>query len=203
MSPKTIGMVSGLLVIASVIPYSIRVWQNKIHPNPTSWSLWTLIGLSLLLTYKSSGATDSVWPSVFGFTNPLLITLILTTRRERWRRFDRVEKACLALGLISLGAWLLVHDNDDLTQYALYLAIVADGCAVLPTIKFVWNEPEKERPLAWCCFGTGYGLAVFAITDHTFSNYVLPIYMFCGAWCVAIPLIVYRLRSKSPLSEWI
>ncbi|MEK7209134.1 MAG: hypothetical protein AAB677_02655, partial [Patescibacteria group bacterium] len=80
MSAETIGLTSGLLVVASVIPYSIRTYQGKVQPNLTSWSLWTLIGLALLLTYKSSGAEANVWPAVFGFTNPLLITIIVLRR---------------------------------------------------------------------------------------------------------------------------
>lgn len=197
-----IGMISGLSVIISVIPYSIRVYQGKIRPNLTSWSLWTLIGLALLLTYKSSGAGANVWPAMFGFANPLLVTILVLRQHGGWARPNRIEVACLVLGLLSLGFWFGVRENKELSQYALYLAIIADACAAIPTIMFVWTEPDGDRPFAWAFFAVGYGLAIFAITEQTFANYVLPIYMFFGAGIIALPLALHRWRQKAPLSEW-
>ncbi len=203
MSAETIGLISGLLVIVSAIPYGIRTYQGKIQPNLTSWSLWTLIGLVLLFTYKSSGAEANVWPAVFGFTNPLLITILVLKRRGEWTKPNRVEVACLVFGLLSFGLWLGVRESKELSQYALYLAIVADACAAIPTIVFVWTQPNGDRPFAWAFFAVGYGLAIFAITEHTFANYVLPLWMFFGALSIALPLALYRWRQKVPLSEWI
>lgn len=203
MSVEIIGLISGLLVIISVIPYGIRTFQGKIQPNLTSWSLWTLIGFALLLTYKSSGAEANVWPAVFGFTNPLLVTVLILQRRGEWTKPNRIEVACLIFGLLSLGLWLGVRESKELAQYALYLAIIADACAAIPTIVFVWTQPNGDRPFAWSFFAVGYVLVIFAITEHTFANYVLPLYMFFGALSVALPLIIYRWRQKSPLSEWI
>jgi hypothetical protein len=203
LNTETIGLISGLLVVVSIVPYAIRTWQDKIHPNLTSWSLWALIGLALLLTYKSSGAGSNVWPAVFGFTNPLLITLLVLKKHGRWTKMNRVEIVCLILGLIALGIWIVVHDKQELAQYALYLAIAADISAAIPTFVFVWTQPDGDRPFAWVFFAVGYGLAIFAITEHTFSNYVLPLTMFLAALSVALPLVLYRWKKKIPLSEWI
>lgn len=203
MSVEMIGLISGLLVIVSAIPYSIRTYQSKIQPNLTSWSLWTLIGFTLLFAYKSSGAEANIWPAVFGFTNPLLITVLILQRHGEWTKPNRIEIICFVLALLSLGLWLEVHKSKELAQYALYLAIVADTCAAIPTIIFVWTQPDGDRPFAWSFFAVGYGLAIFAISEHTFANYILPLYMFFGALIIALPLIIYRWRQKSPLSEWI
>jgi hypothetical protein len=81
MNAEIIGWISGFLVMINVVPYGIRVFQGKIHPNLTSWSLWTIIGLALLLAYKSSGAKANFYPAIFGFTNPFLITLLVLRRQ--------------------------------------------------------------------------------------------------------------------------
>lgn len=203
MSAETIGLISGLLVAISVIPYSIRTYQGKVQPILTTWSLWTLIGLALLLTYKSSGAEANVWPAVFGFINPLIITVIVVWRHGGWTRPNRIEAACLVFGLLSIGLWLEVRESKELSQYALYLAIVADLFAAIPTIAFVWAQPDGDRPFAWACFAVGYGMTIFAITEPTFANYILPLYMFVGALSITLPLVLYRLRHKIALSEWI
>jgi len=76
LNATTIGLLSGALVFLSIIPYAIRTYDGKIRPVPTSWSLWSFIGLAVLLTYRSAGANANVWPAVFGFINPTLITIL-------------------------------------------------------------------------------------------------------------------------------
>ncbi|MBI2097433.1 MAG: hypothetical protein HYT46_00645 [Candidatus Vogelbacteria bacterium] len=199
---EEIGLISGLLVTASVIPYAIRTYQNKIHPNLVSWSIWALLGLALLLTYHSSGATTNVWPAVFGFTNPLLITILAFWRGEK-KRPNKLEVACLIIGIASIIFWWFVQDAKQLAQYALYIAIVADAAAAIPTIAYVWQTPNGDRPFAWLLFGVGYGLALFAIEEHSFANYILPVYMTVGSSFVALPLVLHRLRERVPIAQWV
>ena len=203
MSAQGIGLLSGGLVVLSIIPYAFRVYQKKIHPVPTSWTLWSLIGLALLLTYRSSGAGANVWPAVFGFTNPVLITILAIRQKERWKKLESYEWACLIFGLASLTAWVFVQNSKELSQYVLYLAIIADLCAAIPTFIFFKREPMKDRPFAWICFAIGYFLAIFAITDRTFANYALPIYMSVGSSAASLLLIFPRLKNKTPLREWV
>ena len=203
MRAETIGMISGGLVICSVIPYALRTYQGKIKPNVTSWGLWTLIGAALLLTYKSSGAADNIWPAVFGFTNPFLVTCIALWRNGKRETLTKVDWVCLTVSLISLLLWCLTRDEKGLAQFALYLAILADGAAAVPTIVYAWSQPREERPIPWVMFSIGYGVAIFAITDHTFANYILPLYMSLGTFVISVPLIRYQLRQKIPLRQWI
>ena len=203
MDAEKIGIISGVLVVASIVPYAIRTYQKKVHPNLTSWSLWTLIGLTLLLTYKSSGAEANIWPAVFGFTNPLLIVLLLMQRRRHWIRMSRGESVCLIFGVGALVLWANVRDRQEFAQCALYLALAADLCAAIPTFVFVWTHPDGDRPFAWCLYATGYGVATLAITQHTFANYALPLYMFFISLFVALPLSIFRWKRRIPLKEWI
>ncbi|MEK7583719.1 MAG: hypothetical protein AAB490_00605 [Patescibacteria group bacterium] len=203
MSKETIGLLSGAIVIVSVIPYAIRVYQRKIHPNVTTWCLWTIIGLALLLTYRSSGASANVWPAVFGFTNPLIVAGLIIWKKNDWEPLSTVERVCLAVGLLSLVLWLWLRNDREMVQFALYLAIIADACAAIPTAVFVWTKPMEERPFAWGLYAIGYGIGIFAITEHTVANYALPVYMFIGASSIALPLVIHRIRYRMRLAEWL
>ena len=197
------GLASGFFVFVSIIPYGIRTWQGKIKPNVTSWSLWTVIDLTILLTYKSSGAEDNVWPAVFGFTNPLLTAILAIKRKGEFGKVSGLEKSCLIISLASLAMWVYLHENRNLVQYALYIAILADLCAAIPTIFFVWKNPLGDRPFAWGLFSLGYGLAIFSISENTIANFALPLYMFFGALSITSILSVHRIRNHIPLKEWI
>jgi hypothetical protein len=196
-------MLSGSLVVLSVIPYATRVYQGKIDPVPTSWSLWSLIGLALLLTYKSAGAKANIWPAMFGFSNPALVTALSACRGKKWARPEPHEWVCFVLGITSLVAWWFVRKNQELSQWTLLLAIAADLCAAIPTLIFFKNRPEKDRPFAWFLYAVGYFIAVFAITERTFSNYVLPLYMTAGSLIAGLFLAIPRIRCGVPFKEWI
>jgi uncharacterized membrane protein HdeD (DUF308 family) len=203
LKPETIGLLSGILVIISAIPYIIRTYQKKIRPNITSWSLWTVMGLAILITYRSSGAKDNAWPAMFGFTNPLIITIIALLKKGERKKMEDMEKVCLVFGLLAIILWIAVRTQQELVQYALYLAIIADACAAVPTLFIVWKEPDADRPFAWGMFGIAYAVSIFAITEHKVSNYALPIYMALAALSITLPLAWHRWKTKAPLSEWI
>ncbi len=203
MDTRTIGLLSGLCVIISIIPYIIRTWQGKIRPNPVSWLTWSLIGFALLVTYRSSGAEDNIWPAVSGFINPTLISLLLLYKGVARKKLEWYEKTALVICLVSLGLWAYVRKSESLSSFALYLTMFADSWATLPTIVSVWKEPDSDRPFAWAIFGVGYGITIFAIQEHTFANYALPIFMITAAILITTPLALYRMREKIRLGEWI
>lgn len=203
MSAHSIGALSGSLVFLSIVPYAIRTYEGKIQPVPTSWSLWSLIGLAVLLTYRSAGAAANVWPAVFGFTNPTVITILSVWRHGEWKKPTFSERLCFLFGVASLAMWIFMRKNPDLAQYGLYVAIAADICAAVPTIVFVWKEPEQDRPLAWIIFAIGYFLAIFALPQDTLANWILPLYMSLVALVVAFPLTLHRLSQRAPLKQWV
>ena len=190
------------MVFLSIIPYAIRTYEGKIQPVPTTWLLWSFIGLAVLLTYRSSGAEANVWPAVFGFVNPVVITILSIWKGSQWKKPSRAERFCFVFGVISLGMWIFMRRNPHLAQYALYVAIAADIYAAIPTVIFVWREPDRDRPFAWVLFAVGYFLAVFAIPENTLANWILPLYMALVALVVAFPLALHRLRHHIPLRHW-
>jgi len=202
LSAESIGAWSGGLVFLSIIPYAIRTYEGKIQPVATTWSLWSLIGLAVLLTYRSSGAEANAWPAVFGFVNPAVITILSVWRRGPWKKPTVWERFCFSFGVASLAMWIFMRQSPNLAQYALYVAIAADICAAIPTIVFVWREPDRDRPLAWVIFALGYFLAIFAIPQDTLANWILPLYMTLVALIVAFPLALHRLRHRVPLKYW-
>jgi hypothetical protein len=202
LSAESIGAWSGGLVFLSIIPYAIRTYERKIQPVPTTWSLWSLIGLAVLLTYRSSGAEANAWPAVFGFVNPILITTLSVWRQGEWKKPTLSERFCFLFGVASLAMWIFIRRDANLAPHALYVAIAADICAAIPTILFVWRHPDRDRPFSWMVFAMGYFLAIFAIPQDTVANWILPLYMTVVSLVVAFPLALYRLRQRMPLKDW-
>ena len=197
------GRISGFLVFISVLPYAWRIYQRKTTPNLMTWVIWSFLGLALLLTYKSQGAGENIWPAIFGFTNPVIVTICILWRADFSKKISFIDIACFVIAGISFTIWLFVKENKIYSAYANYVAIFADFCAVIPSLLYYWKSPQNDRPLAWVLFGIGYGIGILAIKDGKVSDYVLPIYMSVMTIIIAVPLILYRIRMSSPLKEWI
>lgn len=202
-SPVTVGYISAAVVAVSGMIYATRTWQSAIRPNITSWALWSVLGFALLVTYRDSGAGESVWPAVIGFFNPCVITAIAIYRRGERKPMTVWERRSILLCFVALALWLLVRGEKELVLYALILSILADACAIVPTYIGIIEDPESDRPGVWAIYGIGYGISAFAIEEHTLANYLLPGYMFFGALGVAAILAWPRLKQRVPISRWI
>lgn len=208
------GALAGILVVASAVPYSIRTWQGKIVPHVGSWSLWTFIGLAILLTYRSAGAEDNLWPAIFGFTNPLLVTLIVLRNRRKdgtkpitprgmWNELTALDRVCVAFGFAALGLWLYAGHDPKLHTMSLVTAVLADAGAAVQTVVFLWKKPGEDRPFAWSVYAAGYGTSFLALPNYSFDNIIVPAYMTITALFIALPLVLHRIRTKAPIGEWI
>jgi hypothetical protein len=199
---KFFGVVSALVVLASYPIYGIRVWQRKIVPNISSWIIFTIIAVALFLTYRSSGAKENGWTTL----GPLVGTtsiLIIALSRSKERKMVRTDRVCLIIGSLTIVAWFLTKQDRNLVQYALYLGIMADFIGIVPSAIFLKKHPEKDRPAMWMIFSFGYFLSMFAITEHTFANWSLPVFMTFAPALVWVSLVKYRIKNKIPVKEWI
>lgn len=203
MNPQTIENVSTGICIIGALPYIYRAYRREIDPQITSWALWSFIAFALLLTYKDAGDGASYGPAVVSFISPTAVFIILVFQRERWAKLELLDYACIGFGIAALATWAWMRTEKDLAQYALYLALVADACAGVRTIYFVWTNPSRDRPFAWIVFSLGMGVSILAVGEHSPANMAYAVYMTIGSLISATPLVVYRLWHRVPLREWI
>lgn len=212
------GKISGIIVTAGIFPYVWRVWRREITVNLVSWLIWLIAVFALVANYKVSGATENVWPAYFSCFNVTLIVLIALFRGKR-HPLHWYDWVCFVLGIISIAVWVVLTipqllkfieshvgylgTKKEIATYALCIGILADAFAAVPTFLFLLKEPWEDRPFAWLTYSFGYSLSFFAITEHTFANYVLPVYMTGMAAVICYPLIKYRIQQRIPIKQWI
>jgi len=200
---KFFGILSALVVLASYPVYIVRIWQRKIVPNISSWTIFVIVSVALCLSsYSSSGAGTNSWVTLGPLIGCLaiLISALIRSKEKSIKIFDIV---CLLSAILSIAFWYFTRQNRELVQYALYLGILTDFIGLLPSINFLTKNPEKDRPAMWFIFSIGYLLSMPAITEHTFANWFLPSFMVVAPAFVWVPLMKYRVKNKIPIREWI
>ena len=185
-----IGVAAGVVALLALVPYLVTIWQGKTRPNRATWWIWTSVSFVIVVSYHSSGASNTIWlPACVAVCHLLIAIVSLKYGEGGWNRFDR---ACLLGAGISLLLWW--RFNSPLI--ALLINIVIDFLGSLPTIRKSYYEPETEALLPWMIFLTASILNLFAIEHWSFALLIYPFYYFCSSATIAILLLHSKMRVQ-------
>ncbi len=198
--PYYLGLLAQFILAVSILPYTISIFRGTVKPNRISWFIWSVIGFAFWLITPATADEVTKMLTLIFMINPTII-FILTLFKGAYIKPDRLELFSLFVGLFAIVIWYFYRQNSGI--FPISMAIFADFCALLPTLRFVFATPDEEAPLAWVCFFLGSLIAVFGIEQYTLESLLLPIYMTIGAFCVVFPLIRYRIRMRIPIRNWI
>ncbi|MBN2816631.1 MAG: hypothetical protein JXQ67_08100 [Campylobacterales bacterium] len=197
---ETIGIIAQMIVASSIIPYVISIFRGTVKPNRVSWFIWSIVGFTFWLVTPDTADTITKMLTFTFMINPTIV-FILTLFKGENTHPDRLEKFSLTIGLFAICVWYFARESAGILP--IFIAIVADFCALIPTLRFVYTSPQEEAPLAWILFFVGFSLALFGVENYNLLNLALPSYMLFGSLFVAYPLVRYRLKMKIPLRHWL
>ena len=195
-----LGFLAQFILAISILPYVISIFRGTVKPNRISWFIWGIIGFAFwLITPQTADEVTKMLTIIF-MVNPTII-FILTLFKGENTKADTLEKFSLLVGLSAILIWYIYKDSSGI--FPISIAIAADFCALVPTLRFVFISPQEETPLAWIFFFLGSFIALFAIENYSLESILLPIYMTIGSFFVVFPLVRYRIKMKIPLRNWI
>jgi hypothetical protein len=200
LEPYYFGLLAQFILAISIVPYTISIFRGTVKPNRISWFIWSVIGFAFwLITPNDADQVTKMLTLIF-WINPTLIFILTLFKGENIKP-DTMEKFSLFVGLTAILVWVIFRDSSGVLPTI--IAIAADFCALLPTLRFVIKSPDEEAPLAWICFFLGSFIAIFGIEHYTLESLLLPVYMTFGAFLVVFPLIRYRIKMRIPMRHWI
>ena len=185
-----IGGVAGTLSAVAYVLYIVSTVKGPTRPNRATWSILTLVGLIILMSYYNEGARETIWVPLAYVLGPLIITLFAIKYGEGgWKGLD---KWCLT-GAIA-GALLWTISGSALL--ALLINIGVDLLALLPTIKKAYLRPEGEDRTAWALEAAASFINLAAVKPWTFSIWIYPVYLAVFNGLIAALLIYGRYKKK-------
>lgn len=199
---QMLGLVSQIVTAASVVPYVRGTLRGVIVPNRITWAIWSVIGISLYVTAKANPNSDEIavmFAAVLAI-NPSVI-FFLAVWKGSTEPIGRMEMLAVLVAAIALALWWHTREAPGLSPTL--LAILADVCALVPTIRFVMQSPDQDRPAAWACFTVGSIFAILGTQQWNLESLVLPVYMALASLFIVVPLVRYRMKNRIPVREWI
>lgn len=191
---ETLGIIAGVIALLAYIVYIISILRGQSKPNRATWWIWAFMGLVLALSYKFSGASNTVWVPYMEFLGPLSIAL-LSIKYGEGGITSKTDIFCLLGAVTSVILWIVF--NSPVIALVTNLAI--DSFAIIPTIKKSYLRPEGEDFWAW--FGTGFAdtLNMFAVERFTFAILLYPIYMLVSDLII---IFILFLKKKNIMKDF-
>jgi hypothetical protein len=197
------GILAGVLTAFAWILYNVHVSQKKTRPNRATWSILTLVGILILISYYDGGARETLWvPAVYVIGT--FITALLSVfyyGEGGWTPFD---KRCLAIAIGSVLVWFILRSYVPHASLAVLLINIGiDFVGLLPTIRKSWCRPRFEDPTAWIIeflssFINLFAVTTWALTIDSFSIWVYPTYLATVNGIIALILV---LRGTKKLKK--
>jgi len=168
---EAVGILSGVIQIAAIVPYIRDMLRGTTRPNIVSWGIWTFEVLITLSAQLSAGAS---WSLILLISATIINITVVMLGIFGWgyKKFGWIEGICLTL---SVGALVLWHITA-MPLVAIMFAIAADGIAYIPTIVKAYRDPRSETASFWFLLGIVGLLSAVSSINLNVANLAFPLY---------------------------
>lgn len=164
-----LGILSGIVQIGSVIPYTRDIVRGSTRPNAVSTGLWTLLSGIAFVAQISAGASWSII-LVGGITFNCALITILALCGYGYSKYGKLDWFCLVVGLISIVAWALSKNPI----VAIALVIIASFISNIPTVVKTYKAPKSEHSFSWFLVVIASSLSLLSTTQLNAQNLLYP-----------------------------
>lgn len=162
--------------ISLVFAYKTIIRDIKSGITPfviASWIVW--VAEDVLLTAgdvaKHVELSSILLPVVWTIGSSVILIIF---SKEKFTGFGSLDKLCLFLGALGLGAWLVTAVNGNaMPELGLAGAILALTAACVPTFKEEFLTPGPAK--AWLLFVAGSVFDLLAVKQWDFYNTLVPV----------------------------
>lgn len=171
---KYLVIFSAAVTLYFTLGYVKATIKGLVLPNKVTWFLWGLAPMiAFFATLSSAGFSFGQLPVFMaGFTPFLVFGASFINKKSFWK-VTAFDFSCGIVSVITLLIWYYTKDPN----LAIFLAIVSDGLAALPTLIKAWRHPETESitPFAAGIFTTSVGFT--AVGTWNFAHLAFPLYL--------------------------
>ena len=181
-SPEFVYL-AALIDIIGCTTYAWATIKGHTKPNRVTWVLWTLSSGIVFLGQVSEGVG---LPAVLTFAaafGPFLVVVASFLNKNAYWKLSAFDVVCGSISLLALALWGITQTG----LIAIYLSLLSDLMASLPTVVKSYQAPQTESPTTYLL-----GLVAGVITLLTIQNWTLETYIF-PVYVVILCVVIYTL----------
>jgi hypothetical protein len=166
-----LGIIAGVIGVASVIPYIRDMLYGTTRPNIVTSLVWTLIQILVVSIQFSEGASYSIILPIAQTVSTILVA-VLCLKGYGYKEYGWTDKICFGFAIISIILW----QGADQPMISLTLLIFADLFGTIPTITKTYKYPQSESRLAWQLAFLASLLSILSTNIFDYNNLAYPVY---------------------------
>ncbi len=170
------------------ISYIRDTLQGKIKPNRVTFFLMPFAAFLAFAAEIKQGVGIESWIAFMSGLLPLTIFVASFVNKNAYWKIRAFDIYCGLLSFIGLLLWYITSVGN----IAIMFGIIADGLALLPTIKKAWTNPETESAYPWLASSIAAIIALLSIQTWNFQTYAFPVYLILANSIVFL-LVKYKI----------
>lgn len=194
MEQQIFGVLGGVLSLVAYVPYIRSIFAGKTRPSRSSWWIWSIVGLLIVISYYDVGARSTIWIPIVFFICPLIVA-IFSLKYGANKKLSNVDKVCLLLAASSI---IFFFENSAIT---LFINIGVDFIGFVATFVKTFYDPLSEEQYTWLIFLFGSVFNLLAIDSFSGSVIIYPVYMF--VMDIIMLLLIFRKKFQHLLKFYI
>jgi len=181
-----LGILAGILSLASNVPYIIDTVKGKTKPHRVTWGIFFLLNIIFLGNQLAAGATSSIWLVVaFTLSTFIIFSLSLRFGVGGTTKLDII----LLFGALS---GVVVWQMMDAPVASIIANILVATIASIPTYKKAWSQPGTETTISYSVGALAASLSAISIGKPDIVLLLLPVYSAVYQGSIAAILIRKR-----------
>jgi hypothetical protein len=183
---QILGLLSGILIVISYLPYIRDILLHKTKPERASWLIWAVLGsIAFFSQFAVGGSFSLILPASETLFTVLIFVLAIKYGVGGFTRRDIIALIAAAMGLI-----LWYFTKQPLA--ALIITVIIDSIGAILTVIKSYHDPESETLISWVLVATAGILATFAVGKIDGSLLLYPLYIFAANAATAVAILIGR-----------
>lgn len=183
---ELLGVIAVIMTFIAYIPYYRDILKGKTHPHIYSWSLWLLLTALIVALQIKGGAGPATFVTIAA--GLMCLGVIVLGLKYGKKDITTLDTYVLFLALIAIGFWVFAKQP----LVALFLGVVADILAFIPTIRKSWNKPQTETLSLYITNGIRFTIALLAVREYTLLSTLWIVVWAVGNYSFALMLVLRR-----------
>lgn len=175
---------SALLILVGDGSYLFETIKGRVKPNRVTWLLWGLAPIVIYFAQLSKGVGFEAYLTLVIGAVPILIFVATFFNKKAYWKLTRFDYTFAVLSVIGLIAWYFTKDGN----LAIFLILIADVFASIPTFRKAYTHPETEDYKIYLLNSIALLIALLTIRSWNFANYAYLLMSFIS--CLYFTIVI-------------
>jgi hypothetical protein len=171
--------------------YMVTIVRGGTKPHFFTWFLSAIMAALTLVTYKASGAEETILVPLGDFIAFLIIAGLAWKYRQE-EEFSREDWWCLGVALTAILLYLILE--NPLLSFTFIL--LAEVVTLIPTAMKTWEKPQDEDWIAWAGTCIGNLINFFAINQILEVEWVYVSVVFVADLIIWLLILTQFIRQR-------